>query len=79
MGDALYVFGWSERQFWNATPHVYFATLESHQRYNQPPDKSRTPKLSVEDVRELKVGLERALEKERRDHAAMKANGRKDG
>lgn len=36
MGIALNSFGWSADQYWDATPHEYFAMIEARQEANKP-------------------------------------------
>jgi hypothetical protein len=36
MGIALDAFGWSADQFWDATPHEFFAMVEARTAANKP-------------------------------------------
>ena len=72
--------GWKPHEFWRSTPHELFAGFEAHRRYHHGgKDPTKKSSLTPEDVKELRKMSDRALEKERRDHAAMRANGRQDG
>jgi hypothetical protein len=36
MGIALDAFGWSADQFWDATPHEFFAMVDARREANKP-------------------------------------------